>query len=484
GAYTVGVRRTADITCTNSASTTIIAPAGAPAAPVLSLTQPTCTVGTGAITLTPVSGMEYRLDDGAWGAYPSGGWSSLAPGSHTVYIRRISDPTCVNSSPALINDAPIVPSGIVVSRTHPTCTVATGSFTVTSPVGAIYSYSINGTDFQASPTFSGLAPGTYNLTVKSTNGCVSAAVPVVINDAPIVPSGVMRTVVQPTCAVPTGSITFTAPLGGIYSYSINNGTSFQASPAFSGLAPGTYNLVVRSSDGCLSTAIAVTLVAPVCDFEGCTLGYWKNHTGSWACYTPNTLYSSVFTSASSGSLTLLQALNAKGGGINNLYRQSVAAILNACHPHVNYELSSSEIIRRVNAAFAAGTKSAAGDLATYLDGLNNAGCSIDAHNRPISSSSSSSVEGLGRAEASEMIAYPTPFSDKATIEFTTAVDENYSVRLYDMKGALIKELKSGQAKAGVVNQIEVDGRSLPEGLYLARMVSDSGARTVKLLLKK
>ncbi|WP_460969812.1 T9SS type A sorting domain-containing protein, partial [Pontibacter aydingkolensis] len=96
----------------------------------------------------------------------------------------------------------------------------------------------------------------------------------------------------------------------------------------------------------------------------------------------------------------------------------------------------------------------------------------------------SSLQGIDKAEAGDLKAYPTPFSDKATIEFTTSVDENYTVRLYDMKGALVRELKSGAAKAGVVNQVEVDGRSLPEGLYLGRVVSNSGTQTVKLLLKR
>ena len=94
------------------------------------------------------------------------------------------------------------------------------------------------------------------------------------------------------------------------------------------------------------------------------------------------------------------------------------------------------------------------------------------------------LEGIEKSDTGDLRAYPTPFSDKATIEFTTTVDENYIVRLYDMKGALVKELKSGTAKAGVVNQVEVDGRSLPEGLYLGRIISDSGSQTVKLLLKR
>jgi hypothetical protein len=47
-----------------------------------------------------------------------------------------------------------------------TCTVATGTITVTAPLGAQYTYSIDGTNFQASPTFNTLAPNGYTVTVR------------------------------------------------------------------------------------------------------------------------------------------------------------------------------------------------------------------------------------------------------------------------------------------------------------------------------
>ncbi|NDK57721.1 Ig-like domain-containing protein, partial [Pontibacter fetidus] len=101
--------------------------------------------------------------------------------------------------------------------------------------------------------------------------------------------------------------------------------------------------------------------------------------------------------------------------------------------------------------------------------------------RQLSSTSTSSLEGI---KADQITAYPTPFSDKAIIEFRISKTENYVVNLYDMKGALVKQLKAGKAKAGELQQVEVDGRGLGEGLYIARMISDSDAQTVKLLLKR
>jgi|GEM_PF-1416548 len=53
------------------------------------------------------------------------------------------------------------------------------------------------------------------------------------------------TVNQPTCAIPTGIITVTAPVQPGYTYSIGSG--FQNDPVFNNVAPGTYQLIVRNA---------------------------------------------------------------------------------------------------------------------------------------------------------------------------------------------------------------------------------------------
>lgn len=114
--------------------------------------------------------------------------------------------------------------------------------------------------------------------------------------------------------------------------------------------------------------------------QGCTPGYWKNHTGVWVSYGPSQLYDDVFGVSYSPTLTLGGALEQGGGGFAALGRHSTAALLGAAHPDVNYGLTTSEIIAAVRQAFASGTPE---PLKDRLDGLNNAGCSIDAHGRPV-----------------------------------------------------------------------------------------------------
>ena len=66
---------------------------------------------------------------------------------------------------------------------------------------------------------------TYDVTVKDAAGCISAATQVTINGAPGAPAApTASATLQPTCAVPTGTITVTAPTGAGLTYSIDGTT--------------------------------------------------------------------------------------------------------------------------------------------------------------------------------------------------------------------------------------------------------------------
>lgn len=70
------------------------------------------------------------------------------------------------------------------------------------------------------------------------------------------------TVTQPTCSNgKVGSIVISAQSGA--QYSINNGTSYQASNTFSNLAPGTYTLKVKDAT-CASSSVTQNLNNPAC----------------------------------------------------------------------------------------------------------------------------------------------------------------------------------------------------------------------------
>jgi hypothetical protein len=121
---------------------------------------------------------------------------------------------------------------------------------------------------------------------------------------------------------------------------------------------------------------------------GCTPGYWKNHTDSWAGtgYSPGQTTGSVFSGASAfptlASQSLLQSLQGGGGpgtlgGASILLRAAVAALLNAAHSGVEYPRTTAEILADVNAALTSNSRSTMLALAAELDSDNNLGCPLN-----------------------------------------------------------------------------------------------------------
>jgi opacity protein-like surface antigen len=142
--------------------------------------------------------------------------------------------------------------------------------------------------------------------------------------------------------------------------------------------------------------------------EGCTPGFWKNHL-DWKSYDDNSnptnddflpesdvedalridvpaAYST--STVNFETMTSLQALNARGGsGLNGatqiLLRAAVASYLNAdaaldfplrrFAPGVDGQPSMQSQIQKV---LDSGSRSKIINYATYLDGLNNAGCPL------------------------------------------------------------------------------------------------------------
>jgi hypothetical protein len=123
--------------------------------------------------------------------------------------------------------------------------------------------------------------------------------------------------------------------------------------------------------------------------QGCTPGYWKNHTEAWVdtAYAPTDTVGSVFTlpaslSSFSGE-TLLAALDGAGGPDLNgateiLLRAAVAGLLNATDANVQYQGGNALIIKHVNAALATEDRNTILKLATKLDNKNNGvgGCPL------------------------------------------------------------------------------------------------------------
>ena len=162
---------------------------------------------------------------------------------------------------------PVPASPVPGNVTHPTCTSSTGSVVLNGLPGSgnwmlvRNPGNVTTTGIGLSATISGLGSGTYTFMV-SVSDCISApSAPVQINaQPPVAAPPLAGNIVQPSCTVPTGSITLNGLPAGTWTLIRFPGTvsvtGSGPSTLIPALAPGTYNFTVTGVGGCASLASA------------------------------------------------------------------------------------------------------------------------------------------------------------------------------------------------------------------------------------
>ncbi len=145
-------------------------------------------------------------------------------------------------------------SASVVSTTNALCDTE-GALVVSATGGAApYTYSIDGTAFVSTATFSALVAGNYTITVRDANDCTATVAAAVDAEQGSIAVTVGSTIDQ-TCTE-GGTITASATGGeGAVEFSIN-GTTFQTSGTFTGLTAGSYTVTAKDANGCVGTTAA------------------------------------------------------------------------------------------------------------------------------------------------------------------------------------------------------------------------------------
>ncbi|WP_276498210.1 gliding motility-associated C-terminal domain-containing protein [Pontibacter litorisediminis] len=219
----------------------------------LASTASTCGASNGSIAVGKVSGgtapYMYSLDNTS---FQSGlTFEGVRAGNHTVTVKDANG--CTFSASITVTDI-AGPANFTASTKATTCGASNGEISITGVTNgtAPYTYSIDGKNFQAAATFAGLAAGSHNITVKDANGCTFVKAVEVTNIEG--PASLAATTKAASCADNDGGITVGAVTGGTapYTYSIN-GTTFQGSTSFTGLASGEYILTVKDANGCQTT---------------------------------------------------------------------------------------------------------------------------------------------------------------------------------------------------------------------------------------
>ena len=451
--------------------------------------------------LNPTGGSgsyEFSINGGSsWQS--SGSFTGLMPDSYNVQIRDANFIECVITldDDLVIEEPPLLDQPSLQIPPNE-CFSDPGNFVITSNTEGLL-FQIDDGDFIAYPDggFVGIPVGMHTITAKNEDGCLSVPLAFEIFpplDTPVMP---ILDAIQPTCDILTGTILVTNHVEGQTYYvrlasDIPNPV-FVAYPAggFSGLAPGDYVVLARSADECSSDAAFISLVAATnCDdFEGCTLGYWKNHTDRWcSAYETCDLYGDVFESAPSNlaGLTLQEVLNLKGNTDGeNLARQSVAALLNICNEDVNYdsEFASVEALQEyVNSAFNEGNINMAG---SHLDYLNNAGCSLGGSRANTSSNCTNlKVSSADNSILSSFSASPVPFKESLNIQYDFNYSSPATIQMFDLQGRLLRTYKEANAYKGKITELKIDFRTMSSQVYILKVTTDRDVFTKNIISDK
>ncbi|MBL7700682.1 MAG: gliding motility-associated C-terminal domain-containing protein [Ferruginibacter sp.] len=215
-----------------------------------------------AVVMNPVPGAVYNWYNLSAGGILVGTGTSITipnlPNDTTLYVETTSAFGCVLPVRVPVTIKVQTVATPQANALQTTCTVNTGSITITSPIGPGYQYCINGAGCQAGLTFSNLLPGTYSITAINALGCISQVLPVTINAQPAVPAAPAVNAPVTICENQTATLSITSPVAGnTYNWytsptavtPVHTGTTFTTPVLF---VPTIYYAEAVNAQGCAS----------------------------------------------------------------------------------------------------------------------------------------------------------------------------------------------------------------------------------------
>ncbi len=221
----------------------------------ISMTPTTCSgVNNGTITISPTGTSPYTfsLDGGPLvvGAAPYT-FNNISSGLHTVIAYDVNGCATNLLTINVLNGPPLTTTA---NKTDVLCNGgATGTITVTQPaVGtAPFEYSLDGTTWQTSNVFNGLAANAYTVFFRESNGCQGSLLVTVDEPTALTATAVFVPVV---CNGENNGIITITSAGGVtpYQYSIDGGTTWQSNNVFN-VSAGPYTITIRDGNNCTIT---------------------------------------------------------------------------------------------------------------------------------------------------------------------------------------------------------------------------------------
>jgi hypothetical protein len=224
------------------------------------ITNTSCNGGSnGAIDLTPSGGTApYTFDWG--GAITTEDRTGLTAGSYSVNITDNNG--CVGTVNATVNQPSAVTGS--TSVTNVSCNGGSNGAINLTPNGGTAPYTYNWGGGVTTEDRSGLAPGTYNVTITDNNGCTGGTSATVNEPAAV--SGTASTTNVSCFGGSNGTITITPAGGnGTYTYDWGGGVTSQNR---TGLSMGTYSVTITDGNGCTGSVNGINIAQPAAAVSG------------------------------------------------------------------------------------------------------------------------------------------------------------------------------------------------------------------------
>jgi hypothetical protein len=456
--------------------------------------------GAATVDVVGGSGLTY-----SWS--PSGGTgqsiSGRCPGDYTVTVT--SSTGCSSQSTVTIHNTPELFANPTATSHYAggyniSCNGAhDGSATAGASGGTgSYSYSWNTTPIQHGVNATGLGAGTYTVTVTDANGCTATG-NVTLTEPPLLTATAAPTTnyngYNVRCHGGSDGAAEAFPAGGVPPYTYSWSPSGQTTKAAINLSAQMYTVTVTDANGCTATA-NTTLTEPpqltiyAGDNKTVYYGYpdsacakltatnigggvppytllWS--TGSTAnsitvCPMTTTSYTVTIKDKNNCTFTdtvLICVIDVRCG--NNLDKVTL------CHNTGSNTNPTNTLCVALPAA-----------VNHIAHGDQLAACGTIKTCPP-----TGRIVFSGPMQEGYLMAVPNPFADLTTVTFRVAMDEHVNLGLYDISGRLLSTVFNESAKGKNEYKINLDGSSLPGGMYYLILKAESGeAYTLKLTISR
>ncbi len=172
--------------------------------------------------------------------------NNLSPGNYTVTVS--AGGTCTATAVFTVNNIALPPT-VGENITAAFCGQNSGAINL-AITGGLAPFAFQWSNNAITEDLTGLPPGNYSVTVTGTNGC-STTESYVVPENTVIPVISGTSIANTLCIGNNGSINISVSPVLAYTYAWSSGQNVQN---LSGLAPGTYTVVVNGGGACTNTA--------------------------------------------------------------------------------------------------------------------------------------------------------------------------------------------------------------------------------------